>query len=225
MLHLVAVNFLTSRSSKACNVHSKTDLVLKESRKVHYPKMLLNGITLSWATPFDAAELGARMEAYVETKALVLVFKLCVQRAQSEAPLGRLSPELIEMIATEVHDAAFKKKLKIWHKDLFCCANVCRPSEHLSAEQRKSLKDDYKLELRSEHEDDSGSDSDCGCGNHFDDYLAELGVGQDEHIDAVETTLAKVENNSYAESSGNFAKCRKVCFLFPVPTMEPKPTI
>ena len=187
--------------------------------------MPLNGITLTWATPFDAAELGARMEAYVETKALVHVFKLCVQHAQSEAPLGRLSPELIEMIATEVHDAAFNKQLKMWHKDLFCCANVCRPSEHLSAEKCKSLRESYQMELGSEHEDDSGCDSECGCAHHFDDYLAELGMGHDEHIDAVETLLAKVENNSYVESSGSFAKCRKVCFLFAGLTMETKQSI
>ena len=206
-------------------VHKKTDLILKESRKVHYPKMLLNGITLTWATPFDAAELGARMEAYVETKALVHVFKLCVQRAQSEAPLGRLSPELIEMIATEIHNAAFNKQLKMWRKDLFCCGNVCRPSEHLSEESCKSLRDDYRMELASEDEDDSECDNHCGCAHHFDGYLAELGMGQDEHNDAVETFLAKVENNSYVESSDSFANCRKVCFLFSGPNMETKQSI
>ena len=187
--------------------------------------MLLNGITLTWATPVDAAELGARMESYVETKASIHVFKLCVHRAQSEAPLGRLSPELIEMIATEVHHAAFNKKLEMWHKDLFCCANVCRPSEHLSAEKCKSLRDDFQMELGSEHEDDSGGDSECGCSDHFDDYLVELGMGHDEHVEAVETGLEKVENNSYVERISSFARCRKVCLLFPGLTIETKRAI
>ena len=150
------------------------------------------------------------MESYVETKAPIHAFKLCVQHAQSEAPLGRLSPELIQMIANEVHDAAFDKQLKTWQKGISCCANICRPSEHLSEESYESLRDDYRMELESEDE----TDGECDCTHHFDGYLAELGMGHDEHIDAVETFLAKVENNSYIESSGGFAKCRKVCPFF-----------
>ena len=173
--------------------------------------MLLNGITLTWATPVDAAELGARMESYVETKAPIHVFKLCWQRARSEAPLGRLSPELIEMIATEVHDAAFNKQLRIWQSGMICCANECRPSEHLSEESYESLRHEYRMDFESEHE---GCDGECDCPGDFDGYLTELGMGHYEHVEAMKRFLAKLEYSSYDESSSSFAKCRKVCCFF-----------
>ena len=179
--------------------------------------MLFNGITVTWATPIDAAELGARMESYVETKASVHVFKLCAQHAQPGTPLGRLSPELIEMIVTEVQNAAFDKQLETWQESTRCCANKCRPSEHLSEEFRESLREDYLSEAE---EHDFVEERDCVCTHHFDGYLADIGMGHDEHLEAVETFLAKVEDNSYTESDGSFAKCRKVCFFLLEPTIE-----
>ncbi len=183
--------------------------------------MLLNGITVTWATPIDAAELGARMESYVETKASVHVFKLCARHAQPGAPLRRFPPELIEMIATEVQDAAFDKQLKTWQDSTRCCANECRPSEHLSEEIYESLREDHLTEI---DDCDLADDDECDCVHHFEEYLVDLGVAHDEHLDAVETFLAKVEDNSYIESSGRFAKCRKVCSSFLDPTVETKQT-
>lgn len=195
--------------------------------------MLPNGIAVTWATPVDAAELGARMESYVETKASVHVFRLCVEHAQPGAPLGRLSPELIDIIATEVQHATFKKRLETWQQNTRCCAGTCRPSEHLNEEDYASLKEDYLMEIEgSEVEGHSG----CHCGHclyldelgvghclcDFDWYLDERGVGHDEHIETVETFLAKVENNTYVGSRGRFSKCRKVCSILICPTLETK---
>ena len=109
--------------------------------------MVPNGITVTWATPVDAAKLGARMESYVETKASVHDFKLCARHAQPGAPLGRLPSEVIEMIATEVQDAAFDKHLKTWQDSTRCCANECRPSEHLNEEDYKMWKEDCLTEI------------------------------------------------------------------------------
>ena len=176
----------------------------------------MNGIAVTWATPVDAAELGARMESYVDTKASVHVFKLCAQHAQPGAPLGRLSSELIEMIATEIQDAAFDKQLKAWQQSIRCCAQMCRPSEHLDEEVRERLREDF---LTDEHEL-GHEDSDCVSLDYFDEYAIDQGMGYDEHMEAVEAFLAQVEDNSYIESSGRFAKCRKVCSSFPNSTME-----
>ena len=186
--------------------------------------MPLNSIALTWATPVDAAELGARMESYVETKASIHVFKLCVQHAQPGATLGKLSPELINMIATEVQDAVFTKQLKIWRGNISCCANMCRPSEHLDEESRESLTADF-LSVIGEHELPEDSDCDCSdpdCAHNFEGYLADLGEGRDEHMEAVENFLAAVEDNSYVESSTMFARCRRVCSFSIDPIMETK---
>ena len=50
-------------------------------------------------------------------------------------------------------------------------------------------------------------------------------MGDDEHCNAVEIFLAKVEDNSYTESSGRFAKRRKVCSFFLDPDLETKQII
>lgn len=184
----------------------------------------LNSIALTWATPVDAAELGARMESYVETKASIHVFKLCVQHAQPGAPLGRLSPELINMIATKVQNAVFAKQLKTWRGNMRCCANMCRPSEHLDEESHESLTAGF-LSVIGEHELPDDSDCDCSdyeCIHNFEGYLADLGEGRDEHMEAVNKFLAAVEDNSYIKSSTMFARCRKVCSFLLDLMMETK---
>ena len=173
--------------------------------------MSFNGITLTWATRVDPAELGARMESYVEVKAPIHVFRLCVQRAPSEAPLGRLSPELVEMIATEVYDAAFNKYLKAWQQCISCCEDTCWRSEHLSEERRELSRDDFQMDLESHLASNSRCDGIyCACPHDFDGWLFKRGIGDDEHTLSMEDFWAKVENNSYVDGSG-FAKCRKVC--------------
>ena len=174
--------------------------------------MTFNGITLTWATRVDPAELGARMESYVEIRAPIHVFRLCVQRAPSEAPLGKLSPELVEMIATEVYDAAFNKKLKAWQQCISCCEETCRRSEHLDEESCELSRDDFQIDLESHLADNSRCDGRyCACPHNFDDWLVHRGIGHEEHTFPMEDFISKVENNSYVEGSGSFAKCRKVC--------------
>lgn len=204
------VTFICTHAEK-CGPN-KAALILKKNRKAYYTKMTFNGITLTWATHVDPAELGARMESYVEVKAPIHVFRLCVQRAPSEAPLGRLSPELVEMIATEVYDAAFNKHLKAWQQFISCCEETCRRSEHLSEESCELSRDEFQMELESHPAGNSRCiASYCACRYNFDDWLVHKGIGHDEHTLPMEDFLEKVMNNSYVEGSGSFAKCRKVC--------------
>ena len=184
--------------------------------------MTLNGITLTWATPVDAAELGARMESYVETKASIHVFKLCAQHAHPGASLGKFPPELIEMVSNEVQNAAFNRRLQIWQDSTRCCANKCRPSVHLSKEDYESLIEEHVVE---DH-DCEIMDGESVCNEHlrsFEEYLDETGVGHEEHTDAVEGFLAQLEsNNPYTKSGRWFKKCKKVCSFFLDQTTETK---
>ena len=167
--------------------------------------MTLNGITLTWAIPVDAAELGARLESYIETKASIHVFKLCTQHAHPGASLGKLSPELIEMVSSEVQNATFNRRLQIWQDLLMCCANVCRPSEPLTKEDSESLREDHGYEIM---------DDECG-GN--EEYLVGLDMRHDEHehVDAVMTFLSHLESSYIHDRSGRwFQKCKRVCSFF-----------
>lgn len=54
-------------------------------------------ISLAWAVEVDYCQLGARLEAYVETKAQITTFRACVLRSVFKA-VSAMPPELVEMV-------------------------------------------------------------------------------------------------------------------------------
>ena len=59
----------------------------------------------AWCIPLDAAAAGARIEGYVKARPLVRALRLCVQiGTRQNAVIGRLPPELVEMVARAVED-------------------------------------------------------------------------------------------------------------------------
>ena len=72
-----------------------------------------NSIIIAWATPVNLAQLGARLEAYVETKAAMTTFRLAA-RHSALAILHNLPEEIMEMIAGNVRDSVFRKKWRTW---------------------------------------------------------------------------------------------------------------
>ena len=211
MLRVVPVDFSSSGHKRGGPDKTALSPFLRKDRKAHYTKMTFNGITLTWATRVDPAELGAGIVSYVEVRAPIHVFRLCVQCAPSEAPLGKFSPEIVEMIVTEVYDAAFNEHLKAWQQSISCCGETCRRSEHLSEEDCQSAMDDFQMDLESHLVGNKRCNGRyCTCPHNFDDWLVYRGIGDDEHTLPMEDFIANLENNSYAEGSGSFAQCRKV---------------
>lgn len=168
---------------------------------------MTNSITIAWAIPVDAATLGARMEAHAQSKATIHTFRLCVQHAPPGAPLGRLPPELVEIVAARIQQSLFKKRMKKWKKSVNCAAGDCYPSDHFSQKEILSMKSDLAFCCQ---KDDEGDDGYCEC---FEMHLLNNDIGDDEHMQVVKTFLPKVEDNSFIEKSDKFAKCRKVCEL------------
>jgi len=70
----------------------------------------------------DAVELCARLEAYVETKASIDVFRDCVRLSRRGATpaLGRLPTELVDMVALSVQDKAFNLRFPEWKLVIDC---------------------------------------------------------------------------------------------------------
>ena len=168
---------------------------------------MTNSITIAWAMPVDAATLGARMEAHAKSKATIHTFRLCVQHAPPGAPLGRLPPELVEIVAARIQQSLFKKRMKKWKKSVNCAAGDCYPSDHFSQKEILSMKSDLAFCCQT---DDEGDDGYCEC---FEMHLLNNDIGDNEHMQTVKTFLPKVEDNSFIEKSDKFAKCRKVCEL------------
>ena len=89
--------------------------------------ILQNHVNLAWATPFHLAQLGARLEAYAETKAAITTFRFA---ARSKF-LSKLPEEIISNIADKVRDTVVRHKMIKWTKINSCLSNTCTSSSHL----------------------------------------------------------------------------------------------
>ena len=88
-------------------------------------------ITLAWAMPVNHVQLAPRLLSYTASKAAVTVLRLGAQKVASK-PLGRLPPEIVEMIADNIRDNEYDRRIGTWTKAQKCIANTCSPSHHYS---------------------------------------------------------------------------------------------
>lgn len=120
-----------------------------------------NAILLAWATPVNLVQLGARLEAYAETKAGITTFRIAA-RHSTLAPFHKLPEEILSMIASEVREIAFNGNLKFWTRVRECLSNDCSKLDHARSVSRRyigssSLSDDevyekFKFEAADEHQ-------------------------------------------------------------------------
>lgn len=120
-----------------------------------------NAIVLAWATPFSLAQLGAQLEAYAEMKAAITTFRIAA-RHSTLAAFHDLPEEILTMIASEVREITFNRKLKYWTRVKECLSNDCckiAHARHVSRRYAKSsfLSDDevyekFKFEAADEHQ-------------------------------------------------------------------------
>ncbi|KAL9632203.1 MAG: hypothetical protein Q9204_003891 [Flavoplaca sp. TL-2023a] len=91
-------------------------------------------LTVGWAARVSLPQLGARLMAYVETKASITTFRLAARYTSSPA-LGKLAEEILTIIATCVRDASYQSKIEEWIKLDRCLATACNPLSHFSQEE------------------------------------------------------------------------------------------
>ena len=85
---------------------------------------------MAWAMPVSVAQLGARLFAYVETKAAISTFRL-VLRESSLTACRKLPEEVVSLITGKVRDIAFERRMKEWVKIGRCLANTCTTLSHV----------------------------------------------------------------------------------------------
>lgn len=77
-------------------------------------------IMIAWAMPVSLPQLGARLEAYVETKAAITTLRSAARYKSYHLP-----EEIIQMIASNLQDIVFRHKMKSWIKIYKCATNTC----------------------------------------------------------------------------------------------------
>ena len=165
-----------------------------------------NSITVAWAIPVNITEFGARLEAYVGSKAQIHAFKLCVKYAQIEGcSLGRLSPELVEFVAAYIGQSMFENHLARWQQAADCCSLYCSPSSHFNDEEMKTLRArSYKLPCCI-HYDYNCEDEDC-----VEDFVRREEVYEQRHDKIILDYEYMLQFKHIGCKDSQFSRCREV---------------
>jgi len=99
--------------------------------------------TVAWATPVDPIDLGARIEAYIMTKATISTFGSCIRYAPKNSPLTQLPAEVQEIVGAHIQETVFKDRRKAWTADLACCGYQGRPGDVYSTDEIEEGKAEY----------------------------------------------------------------------------------
>lgn len=146
-----------------------------------------DAITLAWAVNVEHAQLGARLEAYVETKAAISTLRACV--AHSDIPsMSSSPPELMAMIAGALTDLIYKRKIHGWNIARECVENICKTPDHFT---------EAELEDK-EYPWDSDSE----------DYL--WPESMEIHRNTIEDHVQKITLPMSSNAARKFARCKEV---------------
>ena len=105
-------------------------------------------ISLAWAIEVDQAQLGARLEAYVSTKAAITTLRSCLARYLLPPSVHiqnrNIPQEVIDLIADAVKDAVYIPKVQDWTRSQKCVQAKCLVLDHFKpGEFYGSLASDY----------------------------------------------------------------------------------
>ena len=88
-------------------------------------------VEISWALKIDHVQLGARLEAYVETKSAVTTFRACLLRLRLPSN-SSISSEISQMVVDNLRDASYEPKILSWHKAQRCVQDTCTLTDHFT---------------------------------------------------------------------------------------------
>lgn len=146
-----------------------------------------HAIILAWATPFNLAQLCARLEAYAGMKGVMTNFRIAA-RHSALAAFHNLPEEILVMIANEVREILFNRKLKYWTRVKECLSNHCRLAHARNVSKR------YK-----------GS-SFLSDDEVYEKFNFEAATEHREYVEGYCQTLSNLDGRS-----SKFARCVKVC--------------
>lgn len=87
-------------------------------------QIMAKTINLLWALPVDTATLSARLEAFLERRAICSTLSICAKKPVSPIP-AHLPPTVIEKITSAVTEAAYQSKIRGWMTAVDCIRGDC----------------------------------------------------------------------------------------------------
>ena len=140
-------------------------------------------ISLAWAVSVNYAQLGARLEAYVETKPTITTFRACLPLSPIPS-VSNIPREVVELIEEALKDMVYFPKVRDWLKDCKCIRNECGFRDHFPEED-----DDASIYSEDEIEWDGRSE---------------------RHQEILDEHIHKVTVPSSNHIVGKFARCKEV---------------
>ena len=140
-------------------------------------------IHLAWAVPVNHARLGARCEAYIETRASITTFKICSEKSKL---LSVLPGEVIGLITDELTDLVYVEKMVYWLCAQNCVTGKCTTKDHFTKDEMQDYYRDF-----CDDRGKPGGDSPC---SDFDNYLEEWTRqdAEERHDPTVESHKTKI---------------------------------
>lgn len=178
-------------------------------------------VLLAWATPVDASNLGARIEAYCATKAALFALNLCLQKPYASSTFTGNYPhlplEVFDIIAMHARDAAFDERSRDWRKLHECLSGRCCASSHFERCEMEAIYHEEDLPP-SDYESDDGS-LDSFWQETMDD-LSQRPPSQERHLSRVAKHIAKITGSEDASNRpSRFSRCKKV-ILHPLQPLD-----
>lgn len=163
----------------------------------------------------DVVQLISHLEVYKRSKPAIQALRLC-HRYGDQAPIARLSTELIDMIINELLLLDYEKARLAWGQKAACLENRCTVESHLDPEDIHRIFGEV-LERRVRHHRatcPSSCKKTCFTYPKISDHDVREHAAQDRkyhesHVDGVRAWTATVNKNLIKR------KIRKVCYLRP----------
>ena len=154
---------------------------------------MVNNLTVAWATPVDAVELGASIETHALVKATMSAFHEFIKDEPETSAVKKLAPKLLDIISTHLRQSAYEEHEEEWGKSWLCFYGVCTPSNH----QREKDYDFIKALYLSKHGESTAEE--CGGPEfneeHFERWLWERQSrtrADNKHHDNIKTLERKI---------------------------------
>lgn len=173
---------------------------------------MANNLTVAWARPVDTVKLGARLEAYVDARAVITTLRMCAKYAPLDFFLAKLPPELISIIGALAQDAVYEDHRQSWELAWKCCQGTCCSKHHRSKQEQIALARQHSS--RSWNPWDNIDDPRNVGGIYFEAGQHRSGQDKITHHHRVKALLDKL-NQKFETSRSNprFARCREVWAL------------
>ena len=103
-------------------------------------------IDIAWALEIPHAQLGARLEAYIETKPTITAFRACLRQLRLP-PKAEIPPEILQMILNALRDATYEPKISMWDQGRRCLQDDCETVDHFTRDYIADYKFTHPSEI------------------------------------------------------------------------------